>query len=266
MPLPDADPHALLTAFLLVHAQHSAVPVQLYARGEELYQRLAAVPPAIPEWGRFLVALGSLAANELDDAAGASRYFLTCLHGAELHGDHEAAVTAGYNQGVLQERRHNPTHARAAYRAAASEGFRLRVVTAATIRAAAAAVRLWFAEYETLDAQHRTLAKQAWLGWLWLRITQPEQLDRELIRDLGRLLCALLLPEDDPTQLAADWRAWSPATLETANGPWHDHQSACLAELFAAAAESAAEHLGDEGPDPAAPYRLLHAAAKRHAL
>ncbi len=263
MALPAADPEALLTAFLQVHAQHSAVPVQLYARGEELYQRLAANPPAIPAWGRFLVALGSLAANDLDDAAGASRYFLTCLHGAERHGDHEAAVTAGYNQGVLQERRHNPTHARAAYRAAASEGFRLHVITAATIRSAAAAVRLWFAEYEDLDAQHRTLAKQAWLGWLWLRIAQPEQLDRDLIRELSRQLCALLLPEDDPAQLAGCWREWAPHLLETVNGPWSDCQPACLRELFAAAAESAAEHLGDEGPDPAAPYRLLHEAAKR---
>lgn len=263
MALPDADPLALLTAFLQVHAQHSAVPVQLYARGEELYQRFADTPPAIPEWGRFLVALGSIAANELDDASAASRYFLTCLHSAEVHGDHEAAVTAGYNQGVLQERRHNPTHARAAYRAAASEGFRLHVVTAATIRSAAAAVRLWFAEYEQLDAPHQTLAKQAWLGWLWLRITQPEQLDRELIRELGRQFCALLLPEDDPAQLASLWRAWTPSHLDTPNGPWHDSQPACLRELFATAAESAAEHLGDEGPDPAAPYRLMHAAAKR---
>ena len=263
MTLPDADPIALLEAFLQVHAQRSAAPMQLYARGEELYHKLAAAPPAVPQWGRFLVALGSMAADDFDDAAAASRYFLSCLQGVERHGDHEAAVTAGYDQGVLQERRRNPSHARAAYRAAASEGFRLHCVTANTVRAATGAVRLYFAEYETLDPLHRGLAKQAWLAWLWLRITQPEQLDRELRRELGRQLCALLLPEDHPEELAACWRAWPPHSLATANGPWNDHQPACLAELFAAAAESADEHLGEEGPDPAAPYRLLWEAAKR---
>ena len=263
MALPDADPLALLEAFLLVHAQRSAAPVQLYARGEELYLKLAPNPPAHPQWGRFLVALGSMAADDFDDAAAASRYFLSCLQGVDRHGDHEAAVTAGYDQGVLQERRRNPTHARAAYRAAASEGFRLRCVTANTVRAAVGAVRLYFAEYETLDDLHLGLAKQAWLAWLWLRIAQPEQLDRELSRELGRQMCALLLPEDHPEELAARWRAWPPNSLETPTGPWRDNLAACLTELFAVAAESANEHLGDEGPDPAAPYRLLWEASKR---
>ncbi len=255
----------MLEAFLQVHAQRSASPVQLYARGEELYHKLAAAPPAIPQWGRFLVALGSMAADDFDDAAAASRYFLSCLQGVDRHGDHEAAVTAGYDQGVLQERRRNPTHARAAYRAAAGEGFRLQCVTANTVRAAVGAVRLYFAEFENLDTLHLGLAKQAWLAWLWLRITQPEQIDRELRRELGRQLCALLLPEDQPEELAAQWRAWAPHTLATMAGPWHDSQAACLKELFAVAAESAAEHLADEGPDPAAPYRLLWEAAKRQA-
>lgn len=263
MALPDAAPEALLDAFLQVHAQRTAAPVQLYARGEELYQRLSAAPPAIPQWGRFLVALGSMAADDFDDAAAASRYFLSCLQGVDRHGDHEAAVTAGYDQGVLQERRRNPSHARAAYRAAASEGFRLQCITANTVRAAVGAVRLHFAEYETLDAQHQILTKQAWLAWLWLRIAQPEQLDRELCRELGRQLCAFLLPEDNPGELAPRWRAWAPTELATSAGAWRDGQPACLTELFAVAAEAAAEHLGDEGPDPAAPYRLLWAAAKR---
>ena len=263
MALPDADPLALIEAFLLVHAQRSAALVQLYARGEELYLKLAQNPPAHPQWGRFLVALGSMAADDFDDAAAASRYFLSCLQGVDRHGDHEAAVTAGYDQGVLQERRRNPTHARAAYRAATSEGFRLRCVTANTVRAAVGAVRLYFAEYETLDDLHLGLAKQAWLAWLWLRIAQPEQLDRELTRELGRQMCALLLPEDHPEELAARWRAWAPNSLETPTGPWRDSQAACLTELFAVAAESANEHLGDEGPDPAAPYRLLWEASKR---
>ena len=263
MALPDADPLALIEAFLQVHAQRSAAPMQLYARGEELYAQLAPAPPAHPLWGRFLVALGSMAADDFDDAAAASRYFLSCLQGVDRHGDHEAAVTAGYDQGVLQERRRNPTHARAAYRAAASEGFRLRCITANTVRAAVGAVRLYFAEYETLDELHHGLAKQAWLAWLWLRIAQPEQLDRELTRELGRQLCALLLPEDHPEELAARWRAWAPNSLETPTGLWRDRLAACLTELFAVAAESANEHLGDEGPDPAAPYRLLWEASKR---
>lgn len=263
MALPDADPAALLDAFLQVHAQRTALPVQLYARGEELHRKLAAEPPTLAQWGRFLVALGTLAADEFDDPAAASRYFLSCLQGAERHGDHEAAVTAGYNQGVLQERKRNPTHARAAYRAAAGEGFRLRVVVANTLRSAAGAVRLHFAEHESLDELHQTLAKQAWLGWLWLRIAQPEQIDRELARELGRQLCAFLLPEDDPGELAARWRSWGPAQLLTPTGAWQDGNPACLRELFAVAAEAADEHLGDEGPAPGAPYRLLWAAAGR---
>ncbi len=263
MALPAAAPEALLDAFLHVHAQRTANPVQLYARGEELYHQLAGAPPALPQWGRFLVALGSMAADDFDDAAAASRYFLSCLQGVDRHGDHEAAVTAGYDQGVLQERRRNPSHARAAYRAAATEGFRLACITANTVRAAVGAVRLHFAEYEKLDDLHRHLLKQAWLGWLWLRIAQPEQLDRELCRELGRQLCAFLLPEEDPGDLAPRWREWSPHALHTSAGAWLDGQPACLIELFAVAAESAAEHLGDEGPDPGAPYRLMWTAAKR---
>ncbi len=263
MALPDADPAALLEAFLLVHAQRSALPVQLYARGEELYQRLAAEPPAIPAWGRFLVALGSLAANDLDDAGAASRYFLLCLQGAERHGDHEAAVTAGYNQGVLQERRRNPGQARAAYRAAAQEGFRLGAVTANTLRAATGAVRLYFAEHERLDRVHAILAKQAWLGWLWLRIARPDELDRELTRELGRQLCALLLPEEQPLELAGRWRTWPTDAIAVPGGRFTDGTPATLRELFAVAAEAATEHLADEGPDPGAPYRTLWEAAGR---
>ena len=218
-----------------------------------MYHRLAPAPPQLATWGRFLVALGTLAANELDDPAAASRYFLTCLQGADHHGDHEAAVTAGYNQGVLQERRRNPKHARAAYRAAASEGFRLGVIAANTLRSATGAVRLHFAEFETLDDQHAALAKQAWLGWLQLRHLDPAQLDRELVSELGRQLCALLLPEDDPGALAGLWRTWPPANL----GRWHDGSNACLRELFLAAAEAADEHLAEEGPTPGTPYRML---------
>jgi hypothetical protein len=263
MPLPDAAPAALLEAFLQVHAQASAVPAALFARGEELHRRLAADPPAIAAWGRFLVALGHLAADRCDDPAAASRYFLQALKEVDRHGDHEAAVTAGYDQGVLQERRGNLVHARAAYRAAAGEGFRLRVLAANTLRAAVAAVRLHFAEYERLDDEAAALAKRAWLGWLWLRREQPACIDGELASELGRTLAALLLPEDDPGELAALWRAWPPAALAVPHGSWRDDDPRCLAELFAAAAEAADEHLTDEGPDVGGPYRLLHQAALR---
>jgi hypothetical protein len=262
MLLPDAPAGDLLEAFLAAHAQGGAMPAALYARGEELHRRLAADPPALPAWGRFLVAMGELAAERLDDATAASGYFLAALRGADRHGDHEAAVTAGYDQGVLNERRGNALHARAAYRAAAGEGFRLGAIAPNTLRAAAAAVRLHFAEHGH-TGEATPLAKQAWLGWLWLRRHHPERLDDALVEELGRQLCALLLPEDDPGRLAAAWRAWAPAQIATGEGWWRDGESACLDELFAAAAEAADRHLGDEGGEPGAPYRLLRGAAQR---
>ena len=263
--LPNADPVDLLSAFLAAHAKVEAVPAMLYVRGEELYRTLAADPPAHPAWGRFLVALGQLAAEQMDDAAAASRFFLQALQGVARHGDHEAAVTAGYNQGVLQERRRHLAHALAAYRAAAGEGFRCGAVTANTLRAASAAVRLRFAEDGDLG-DLAPLAKQAWLGWLWLRGNDADQLDPPLVEELTRSLAALLLPEDDPGQLMAAWRAWAPTQLLLPDGShWQDGAPACRDALFAAAAEAADAHLRDESPDPGAPYRLLRAAARRNA-
>ena len=118
MDLPEAPPATLLTAFLRAHAQRESVAAVLFAQGEDLYRRLSPSPPPIPEWGRFLVALGQLAADA-DDLQVASGYFMRAVRDAELHGDYEAALTAGYDQGVLFEARERPTHARAAYRAAA---------------------------------------------------------------------------------------------------------------------------------------------------
>ena len=261
--LPNAEPIDLLNAFLAAHAKTEAMPAMVYVRGEELYHALAGNPPAHPAWGRFLVAMGQLAAERMDDSAAASRYFLQALQGVARHGDHEAAVTAGYNQGVLQEKRRHLAHALAAYRAAASEGFRCGAVTANTLRAATAAVRVRFAEDGELG-DIAPLAKQAWLGWLWLRSADPAQLDAELIEELSRQLAALLLPEDDPGQLMACWRAWVPASLTLPDGSlWLDKDPACRDSLFAAAAESADVHLSDENPNPGAPYRLLRAAARR---
>lgn len=260
--LPDADPAQLLDAFLAAHAQGGVATV-LYARGEELHRRLAGAPPALPAWGRFLVAMGELAAERFDDPATASRYFLAALQGVHQHGDHEAAVTAGYDQGVLAERLGRGPQARAAYRAAAGEGFRVGCLTANTLRAAAAAVRLHFAEYGDLR-EVAALAKQGWLGWLWLRTADPAALDADLEHELGRQLAALLLPEDDPGLLAAAWRAWAPGALALPDGGrWRDDDPRCLDALFAAAAEAADRHLADEGPQPGAPYRLLRSALER---
>jgi hypothetical protein len=263
MALPDAEPQALLDAFLAVHAQGSAVPAALLARGEELHRRFADDPPAIPAWGRFLVALGHLASETGDDPSAASRYFLAALKGVDRHGDVEAAVTAGYDQGVLLERDGRLAHARAAYRLAASEGFRLGAVVGNTLRSALGLVRLRFAEAEALDAEAVGYAKRAWLGWLWLRANAPEQLAADLASDLARSLAALLLPEDDPVELAPRWRAWPPSQIATASGPWRDDDPRCLRELFTAAAEAADEHLADEGGEPGAPYRMLRAALER---
>jgi hypothetical protein len=262
--LPDADPAQLLDAFLAAHAQGGVATV-LYARGEELHRRLAGDPPALPAWGRFLVAMGELAAERFDDPATASRYFLAALQGVGHHGDHEAAVTAGYDQGVLAERLGRGPQARAAYRAAANEGFRVGCVSANTVRSAAAAVRLHFAEYGDLR-DVAALAKRAWLGWLWLRRERPTELDAGLESELGRQLAALLLPEDDPALLVAAWRAWAPGALALPDGGhWRDDDPACLDLLFAVAGEAADRHLADEGPEPGAPYRLLRQALRRTA-
>ena len=261
MSLPDAAPEALLEAFLSAHASRESLPLVLFTRGEELHRRLADQPPGIPAWGRFLVALGSLAANDLDDHAAASRYFLAALTGVATHGDHEAAVAAGFNQGVLQEKRGAKDHALAAYRAAAKEGFRLGVLSPVTLRSAVRAAYLHFDRDDRINEEQAQLAKQSWLAWFWLRRHQPAALDGELRSHLGRQLCGLLLPEDDPGALAEEWRLWPPHQIPVPGGVWTDGDPLCLRELFAAAAEAADEHLRDEGPDPAAPYRLLLAAA-----
>jgi len=259
MDLDEAPPATLLTAFLHAHAQRESVAAVLFAQGEELYRRLSPAPPALPEWGRFLVALGQLAADA-EDLQVASGYFMRAVRDAELHGDYEAAVTAGYDQGVLFEARSRPSHARAAYRAAAQEGFRLGALHANTLRAAMALVRLHFAEYGQLDRVAATLAKQAWLGWLWLRATAPETLDAQLRGALERTWCAFLLPEE-PAELAAAWRAWAPHEIRIGASTYRDN--ADLAAVFLISAEAADAQLGDEGPHPGQPYRLLAQAASR---
>jgi hypothetical protein len=261
MDLPAVAAVDRLRAFLKAHAQVESVHAVLFAQGEDLYRQLQASPPGIPEWGRFLVALGQLAA-EADDLGVASTYFLRAVREAEFHGDFEAAITAGYDQGVLFERRERQAQARAAYRVAASEGFRLGAVHANTIRAGLALMRLHFAEYGSLDATTEIIAKQSWLGWLYLRSTTPERLDGDLVHDLERTFCALLLPEE-PEQLAHVWRQWPPASLRCGDERFDGDEHWEL--LFTVAAEAASTQLRDESPDPGQPYRLLAAAARRSA-
>lgn len=257
------DPLALLDAFLQVHAQDSAVPTSLYAKGVQLHGRLSAHPPADARWGRFLVALGELAADHLHDDETAARHFLAALESVRVHQDGAVAVAAGYNQAVLHERRGDEPRALVAYRTAAEQGLDHTVLEPATLRAGEGAIRLAFARRERLLADDRTLLKRIWLAWLWRR-TQPDLApDVDLDVRLGRTLAAFLLPEDHPERLAADWRAWAPAHIDTPHGLWEDGDPHCLLALFTAAADAAATHLADEGADPAAPYRLLAAAARR---
>jgi len=264
MDLPaDSEPARLLTAYLAVHAQGAPVPAALYAKGETVHARLRADPPRTPDWGRFLIAQGELAAEHLHDEIAASRWFMAALESVRLHGDAEVGVTAGFDQAVLHERRGDLPRAIAAYRAAAEAGFAAGVVAPAALRSADACIRLVFARAGRLDDGERRLLKQAWLGWTLLLATDPERIPADLDLTLGRGLCAFLLPEDDPTALAATWRAWPPDSLVTADGPWADDEPRALIALYEAAARAADHHLADEGIDPGAPYRALAAAARR---
>lgn len=239
-----------LDAFLAAHASATALATQLYAGGERLWEQLRAAPPADPRWGRFLVAMGEVAAERLGDDAAAAGWFRRCLDAEPLHREAEACVAAGHGQGVLWERAGDPARALPAYRAAAAEGFRLGVVRPATLRAAAAAVRLAFARAQRLTEADLVLAKQAVLGWTWLLVHEPAAIDAMLADELGRQLCAFILP-DDPTRLAAVWRSLPPQAL----GDWRGDDPRCLRALFTVAASAADRFLADEGGGDG--YRLL---------
>ncbi len=261
----DSDLEQELGAFLRAHALPQAVPAVLMAEGEALYRRCAPHPPAIPQWGRFLVALGQLAAEAMDDANAAGRYFLRAVADYPRHGDAEAAITAGYDQGVLFERAGRQVHAIAAYQAAADLGLQHPPPTANALRPAMAQVRLNMATSGELDPGSRANLKRAWLAWLALR-QERTPLDAELVAELERSLCAFLLPEDDPLSLAAVWQAWPPSSCPALPGSLHDGSAAMLAQLYAASAEAAEAHLADEGPDPGRPYRLLGETLERQRM
>ena len=253
---PDADPLDLLDAFLRAHAQEG-LPGVLALHGDALLRRYESAPPRDARWGRFLVALGQVLSEQGDDDR-ASRCFLMALRDAAALGDHETAVTAGYDQGVLQERRGRALLALAAYRTAAREGFRLGDASANLLRCALRAVELAYAEAGQLGDDDLRLAKQAWLLWLWIEGHARERLDEPLRSDAQRLLCALLLPED-PTDLAAAWRFLPPAALAAPAIDGNDPR--VIAGLFALAADAADRHLAGDGGGDA--YRHLAAAARR---
>ncbi len=246
-----------IEAFLRAHASDTAIATVLYAGGERLWEEHRLAPPADPRWGRFLVAMGEVAAERLGDAAAAARWFRRCLDAEAVHHDVEACVAAGHGQGVLWERAGDTGRALPAYRTAASEGFRCAVVTPVTLRAATAAVRLGFQRAETIARDDAVLAKQAWLGWTWLQRHDPASLDPALVEELARQMCAFLLPEDDPAGLAGRWRRWPPHVL----GDWRDGDMRCLLTLFQLAAEAGDRFLSDEGGGT--PYRLLAAGLAR---
>jgi hypothetical protein len=244
-----------LDAFLAAHASTTALAAPLYAGGEAVWEQLRPAPPADPRWGRFLVAMGEVAAERLGDDAAAAVWFRRCLDAEPLHRDAEACIAAGHGQGVLWERAGDPARALPAYRAAAAEGFRLELVRPATLRAAAAAVRLAFARGQRLADADLALAKQAWLGWTWLEVHEPAAVDPALAEELGRQLCAFLLP-DDPTRLAAAWRSLPPPAL----GGWRGDDPRCLRALFTLAAGAADRFLAEEGGGDG--YRLLAGAVR----
>lgn len=255
-----AEPGDALDAFLRVHAAREGVPSRLYAGGEALWQQLRGRPPADRRWGAFLAAMGETACERLGDDTSAAAWFRRCLEAEPVHRDPEACTVAGYGQGVLWERSGDASRALPAYRAAAGEGFRCASITPATLRAATAAVRVGFDCHGRLDPGDAALAKQAWLGWTWLAEASPAAIDDRTAEELGRILCAFLLPEDDPGLLAGAWRGWAPHHVATGSGPWRDDDPRCLHRLFLAAAAAADRFLADEGPARGAPYRMLAAA------
>lgn len=254
--MPDATPDAQLTAFLTVHAQGAPLPVALYGKGEVLWRDLRETPPPGPLWGRFLVALGELAAEHVHDERAAFGHFQAALAHAQATSDAEVGAAAAFNLGVMAERKQDLPRAHRIYLEATAAVARHGTWSAPALRCAEGLARLAIDRTDTLDpTTEAPLLKQAWLAWLQGPI---EGIDADLDDRLTRTIAALLLPEDDPTQLAARWRAWPPHAL----GPYRDDSPECLLALYDAAIRAAERHLVDED-DAAAPYRALRAAAAR---
>jgi hypothetical protein len=250
----DPPPERQLDAFLAAHAL-GAPAAMLYGRGEALHAACAANPPAVPAWGRFLVALGALAAEGLGDDAAAGRWFQAALSGTPRHGDGEAAITAGYNLGVLHERRQRPALAVAGYRAAIDVAVQHALAVPAALRAVAAlAYQLGDDDLTAADARR---FKLGWLLWFRLEHDQPTTIDAGLRNDLERTLAVRLLDPEHPDALAAEFRAWPGDRLDDG---WRDGDAPVLTALYRHAAAAADTHLG---ADAGAPWRLLGAALAR---
>lgn len=259
-----ADPLALLTAFLTVHAQGAPLPAALYAKGDALWQDLREHPPVSPLWGRFLVAMGELAINHLEDGRAAFGFFQSALLSVRDHGDAEVGATAGYNLAAMTERRGDSAKARTAYRETAHSASQAGSWCLAAIAASEAAARLAIERDDALVPEEAGLLKQAWMAWF----SGPPSgtgpaLPADLTDRLQRSLAALLLPEDDPSLLAEHWCRWPPHTCHLGDTTLHDHDPALITALYNQAILAAENYLHDEPSNSPAAYRLLQQAHQR---
>lgn len=238
---------ARLQAFLTVHAQGAPLPAALYAKGEAVWRDLREHPPAGPDWGRFLVAMGQLAADHLHDERAAFTWFRSALEHTRHHGDAEVVCAATYDLAVLLERKGSLDQARSACRQAAQQAAGAGAWSAATLRCIESLVRLGVEAGAEPEAGDLGLLKQAWNVWLGGNI---DGIDADLAVRLRRTLAAFLVT-DDPTLLLERWQTWEPAdaTVQPAT-------------LIAACAEAVREHCADEG-DLIGAYALFAEAARR---
>jgi hypothetical protein len=252
----EPSAQAQLQAFLTVHARGAPLPAALYAKGETLWRELRETPPTSSDWGRFLVALGELAAEHLHDQRAAYGHFQAALASVAVHGDSEVGTAAAYNLGVLLERRQDFARARQAYAIAGASAARAGSWSTSTLRCAEGAARLAIHVDDALHADEAALLKQAWLAWF----SGVEGLDPDLDDRLLRTLAAVLLPEEDPATLFSVWRNWPPDRIDDDR---RDDDPRCLLALARAAVRAAERHLCDEPGDAAGPYRVLCAALER---
>ncbi len=231
------------------------VPVALYAQGETVWRDLRESPPAGAAWGRFLVAMGELAADHVHDARAAFTLLHAALERAQATADAEVGAAAAFNLGVLAERKQDLARARQIYREGAEAVARHGTWTAPALRCVERLVSVALHLDDQLSRPEQALLKQAWLAWF----AGVDGVNAELDDRLLRTVAACLLPEDDPAALAERWRTWPPHVLDD---QFRDDTPACLLALYAAAIRAAESHLSDE-PAAAEPYRVLYAAALR---
>lgn len=238
---------ARLQAFLTVHAQGAPLPAALYAKGEVVWRDLRDQPPAGPDWGRFLVAMGQLAADHLHDERAAFSWFRSALEHTRHHGDAEVVCAATYDLAVLLERKGNLDQARSACRQAAQQAAGADTWSAATLRCIESLVRIGVESGAEPEAGDLGLLKQAWAVWLGGDV---DGIDADLATRLRRTLAAFLVT-DDPTLLLERWLSWEPTGI-----------SIPPMALITACADAVREHCADE-PDLVQHYALFAQAAQR---